>query len=234
MEENKIYGYIYKITNDFNDLIYVGKTTETVKSRFNRHCRDRKSSRVYGSIDNLIQTIGREHFNVEEIEKVPRELLNEREQYWINYYDSFHNGYNRTLGGEGNLIHTSEEINKALDMYYNGASMTEIQEKYGLHHSTLHRYRKILNLPKRKVTEHELQSSILNVKKATEANQIPIENITLQRIYSSKKEALCDMIEQGYSKAKDWHNIRTSLDKALSGEQDTFLNFKWRYIEYGI
>ena len=186
---------------------------------------------MYGSIDNLIQTVGREHFNVEEIEKVPRELLNEREQYWINYYDSFYNGYNRTLGGEGDLIHPSEEINKALDMYYNGASMTEIQEKYGLHHSTLHKYRKMLNLPKRKVTEHELQSSILNVKKATEANQIPIENITLQRIYSSKKEALCDMIEQGYSKAKDWHNIRASLDKALSGEQDTFLNFKWRYIE---
>lgn len=229
-----LYGYIYKITNDFNDLIYVGKTTETVKSRFNRHCRDRKSSRMYGSIDNLIQTVGREHFNVEEIEKVPRELLNEREQYWINYYDSFYNGYNRTLGGEGNLIYTSEEINKALDMYYNGASMTEIQEKYGLHHSTLHKYRKMLNLPKRKVTEHELQSSILNVKKATEANQIAIENITLQRIYSSKKEALCDMIEQGYSKAKDWHNIRAPLDKALSGEQDTFLNFKWRYIEYGI
>ena len=44
MEENKIYGYIYKITNDFNDLIYVGKTTETVKSRFNRHCRDRPGS----------------------------------------------------------------------------------------------------------------------------------------------------------------------------------------------
>ena len=123
MEGNKIYGYIYKITNDFNDFIYVGKTTETIKSRFNRHCRDRKSSRIYGSIDNLIQTIGREHFNIEEIEKVPRELLNKREQYWINYYDSFHNGYNRTLGGEGNLIYASEEINKALDMYYNNASM---------------------------------------------------------------------------------------------------------------
>ena len=234
MEENKIYGYIYKITNDFNDLIYVGKTTETVRSRFNRHCRDRKNSRTYGSIDNLIQTIGREHFNVEEIEKVPRELLNKREQYWINYYDSFHNGYNRTLGGEGNLIYTSEEINKALDMYYNDVSLKEIQEKYGLRYSTLHKYRKMLNLPKRKVTEHELQASILNAKKATEAKQIPIENITLQRIYSSKKEALCDMIEQGYSKAKDWHNIRAPLDKALSGEQDTFLNFKWRYIEDGI
>ena len=230
MEGNKIYGYIYKITNDFNDFIYVGKTTETIKSRFNRHCRDRKSSRMYGSIDNLIQTIGREHFNVEEIEKVPRELLNEREQYWINYYDSFHNGYNRTLGGEGNLIYTSEEINKALDMYYNDVSLKEIQEKYGLRYSTLHKYRKMLNLPKRKVTEHELQASILNVKKATEAKQIPIENITLQRIYSSKKEALCDMIEQGYSKAKDWHNIRAPLDKALRGEQKTFLNFEWRYI----
>ena len=28
-------------------------------------------------------------------------LLNEREKYWIEYYGSFKNGYNATLGGDG-------------------------------------------------------------------------------------------------------------------------------------
>ena len=30
--------YIYKITNDINDKIYIGQTTESLKQRFNRHC----------------------------------------------------------------------------------------------------------------------------------------------------------------------------------------------------
>ena len=35
------------------------------------------------------------------IEKCPREKLNEREIYWISHYDTFHNGYNCTIGGAG-------------------------------------------------------------------------------------------------------------------------------------
>jgi len=27
--------------------------------------------------------------------------VNEREKYWIKFYDSYYNGYNATLGGEG-------------------------------------------------------------------------------------------------------------------------------------
>ena len=38
------------------------------------------------------------------------------------------------------------------------------------------------------------------------------------------------MINKGYSKAKDWHNIRSGLDKALLGEKDNFLGFKWRCV----
>ena len=33
------------------------------------------------------------------------ENLNEREKYWINYYNSYHNGYNATFGGEGSCIY---------------------------------------------------------------------------------------------------------------------------------
>ncbi|MDE5830197.1 MAG: hypothetical protein K2H53_00350, partial [Clostridia bacterium] len=41
-------------------------------------------------------------FTYEVIEKVPVADLDEREIYWINYYDSFKNGYNSTEGGKGN------------------------------------------------------------------------------------------------------------------------------------
>lgn len=42
---------------------------------------------------------GPEHFHIELIEETDNP--EERERYWIQYYGSYHNGYNATLGGDG-------------------------------------------------------------------------------------------------------------------------------------
>lgn len=42
---------------------------------------------------------GSEHFHIKLIEETNNP--EERERYWIQYYDSYHNGYNATLGGDG-------------------------------------------------------------------------------------------------------------------------------------
>ena len=42
---------------------------------------------------------GINHFHIEEIEN--DEIACKREIYWIEYYDSFNNGYNATKGGDG-------------------------------------------------------------------------------------------------------------------------------------
>lgn len=34
--------YIYKITNDINNKIYIGKTLYTIEHRFKEHCKDSK------------------------------------------------------------------------------------------------------------------------------------------------------------------------------------------------
>jgi hypothetical protein len=44
---------------------------------------------------------GIESFKVETIEQCSETIVNEREIYWIDKLDSFHNGYNATKGGEG-------------------------------------------------------------------------------------------------------------------------------------
>ena len=50
--------------------------------------------------DNLYYP--KENFNFEVIEEVENSLLNEREIYWISFYNSLvPNGYNLTAGGEG-------------------------------------------------------------------------------------------------------------------------------------
>lgn len=91
-------GYIYKITNDINDKIYIGQTARDIETRFAEHCTD---TRGHSRIHQAIQSLGWTHFKVEEIEQVPLEQLDEREIYWINYYDSTNRekGYNISPGG---------------------------------------------------------------------------------------------------------------------------------------
>ena len=102
-------GYIYKITNDVNYKIYIGKT-EYLKpeKRWRKHLRDYKKKRnekhpLYYAMNKY----GENHFHFEVIEKTDTpEKTCEREQYWIyklRTYVGFDdcNGYNATLGGDG-------------------------------------------------------------------------------------------------------------------------------------
>lgn len=156
-------------------------------------------------------------------------MLNQREKYWIQFYDSFFNGYNKTLGGQGDPQYTEEDISRAIQAYLDGVPIMEIETNY-MARSTLYKYLKAANIPYREITDYAIQSSIENAKKATLAKQIRVCNITLNIIYASKKDALLDMIQRGYSNAKDWHNIRTTLDKALDKTQKTAFGFEWRYV----
>ena len=50
---------------------------------------------------NKLKKYGIKHFSIEQIEECPDEILSNREIYWIKFYDTYNNGYNATLGGEG-------------------------------------------------------------------------------------------------------------------------------------
>ena len=97
-------GYIYKITNDINNKLYIGKTEkENIQERWKNHCKDYKKRQFEKRpLYRAMNKYGIEHFHIEEIEYVaPNQDLEERETYWINYYNTYHNGYNATLGGDG-------------------------------------------------------------------------------------------------------------------------------------
>lgn len=53
---------------------------------------------------------GVDNFNFEVIEEVENSLLNEREIYWISFYNSLvPNGYNLTAGGEGTKSYSRQQ-----------------------------------------------------------------------------------------------------------------------------
>lgn len=95
-------GYIYKITNDINDKVYIGLATTSIQERFATHIKDRtKRTHEKRPLYSAMNKYGIEHFHIELIEECDIDFLAEREQYWIAFYNSYHNGYNATLGGDG-------------------------------------------------------------------------------------------------------------------------------------
>lgn len=90
---------IYKITDLTTGLAYIGQSVD-IKERFRQHI---KSSLAYGGATNkLYQTMqksGQSNFTFEVLEQVPRDKLNEREVYWIDFYKTKEFGMNGTKGG---------------------------------------------------------------------------------------------------------------------------------------
>lgn len=94
------YGYIYKYTSP-SGKSYIGQTSGSLKSRAKNLCSGngyKKCSLFW----KAIQKYGWLNFQVEILEEVPIEQLNEREQYYIDFFQTCgQRGYNLTNGGEG-------------------------------------------------------------------------------------------------------------------------------------
>ena len=89
---------IYKITNKNNNKVYIGQSNN-LERRYKEHFEWNNNSTQY--IDLLIKDLGKDNFLYEIIEECSFSELDDREKYWINYYNSFYEGYNKTKGGNG-------------------------------------------------------------------------------------------------------------------------------------
>lgn len=108
---------------------YIGQTTGKLSKRHNEHLK-----RDNSYIDRALRKYGENNFTLEILEDDISDTneLNNREVYWINFYDSFNNGYNLTKGGSGSPIFNTEEALKIIDLLKNSNdTMKEIGEKFG-------------------------------------------------------------------------------------------------------
>ena len=95
-------GYIYKITNKINGKVYIGQTKKTIEERFQEHL---KKAKIHTNryLYDAMNKYGYENFIISQIEKCPDNNLDEREIFWIAFYQSNNKlyGYNMTAGGGG-------------------------------------------------------------------------------------------------------------------------------------
>ena len=124
-------GFIYKLTSP-NGKVYVGQT-------LNKH--KRKSDYKYRSFKQQVKLwYNCEFYNwnpadtFEIIEEClcgkDKCYLNEREKFWIKYYDSFKSGLNCNEGGHGNIGHKhSEETREKMRIAQTGMKHTSERNK---------------------------------------------------------------------------------------------------------
>ena len=126
---------IYKITKISNGKSYIGQSND-IERRFKEHQSKGKSSRI--PLDIAIQKYGIYAFTYEILEECPLNKLDEREQYWIKYYDTVNNGYNCSYGGEqqsigennGRAKLTEQDVIKIRKAYANHKRQKEVYEDY--------------------------------------------------------------------------------------------------------
>ena len=108
--------WIYKITNIQNNKVYIGQTIRPIEQRFYRHLNDALNNILDTHFARAIRKYGKENFIIEEIDIAQnQEELNQKEQYWIRYYNSVEEGYNETdaiskCGGNTYQSKTEEEM----------------------------------------------------------------------------------------------------------------------------
>lgn len=100
---------IYKIINSINSKVYIGKTEKSYESRFKQHCNDSSKIRCEKRpLYNAMNKYGIANFSVELI--CNTNTPEKDEAMYIKKYNSYSQGYNATLGGDGTKYLDIDEV----------------------------------------------------------------------------------------------------------------------------
>ena len=206
-------GYIYKITNDINNKIYIGKTLSSISDRWKEHLSDMdKRKNEKRPLYSAMRKYGTSHFHIEEIEQCSNDIINKRECYWIEFYNSYANGYNATKGGDGKAYVNTEII---ISLWNEGKNIKEIHDITGYDYATIsnHLNDKGITAEERQVRGRDyLRKTIIMLDKDTEE---------VINIFPSLSAAYSFLGKQSSGHIPD----------VCRGKRKTAYGYKWKYLK---
>ncbi len=207
--------YIYKITNKINDKVYIGKTLNSIQKRWREHLIDSKKRKCEKRpLYSAINKYGEENFEIEQIEECSHDILNERECHWIEYYGSFKNGYNTTIGGDGKPY-------LDYDLIYNTYLKTKNMKQTSiLCNCSVDSVRKILEIYG--ITKEE---RIKNQQNSNKVSGHPVAKIDK---YTNEIIAVYESVSAA-GKENPKAN-RQHISKVCKGKRKTAGGYKWQYL----
>lgn len=230
-------GFIYKITDKVNNKVYIGQTRYTVEFRWRQHLNRKDNTPMH----NLMRKYGAERFTIETLEECPIERLNDREIFYIAKYDSFNNGYNLTIGGEGKRLLLDDKYDEIKSLYLSGFSSNKIASLFNVDKTTIVKILRSLGVKIRNNktfklnaeerielidfynTGHSLRSlgKMYDTSPGTIKEYLVKYNVDLRERYSimDNKDAINELID-------DYLNSEIYLKDLLSKHKCSFKTFK--------
>lgn len=122
-----------------NGKVYIGQTTRSVEKRWKEHIWDAYGARYSSNLHRAIKKYSSDGFCVETVEECDSIILDERERYWIAYYQSNNKnkGYNLTDGGDAGSHRCPDR--DTTRMKKSIAQRGSSNSFFGRHHSADHR-----------------------------------------------------------------------------------------------
>lgn len=209
-------GYIYCITNKLNEKKYVGKTTNSVDSRWKEHCSDCFKDRCNKRpLYDAMVKYGIENFSVETLEECHEDFLSDLELFWINKLDTYNSGYNATLGGDGSILFDYDEIER---VYRKGGSMKQTAKEIGCCEDTVSKVVYLRNIPINKV-----YSNVIYKPKKVNMLNLNKEFIMSFESYSDAGKWL---VENKFAKTYNG-GVRQKIGMCVSGKLKTAYKHIW-------
>lgn len=216
---------IYLIANDINDKVYIGKTEFSIEKRFKEHCKDSIRKKLeQRPLYAAMRKYGIEHFFIQEIEDCETELAPLREQYWIDYYKSYINGYNATLGGDGKAYIDRDEL---FSLWQQGLKIMDIAKATGHDSGYISTLLKLQGVTPEEIRENGIKNRTSSTGKQVEMLDKKTEEIL--QVFSSTREAARYLIKTQNLNPDNEGGYSAHISGVCNGKRKTCQGYKWRY-----
>ena len=85
-----------------NNKYYIGQSIDIKRRWTDERCQLNSTEKAWNThLQSAWKLYGKENFEFKIIEICDADNLDSQEQFWIEFYDSYKNGYNQSLGGGG-------------------------------------------------------------------------------------------------------------------------------------
>lgn len=229
MDSNNI-SYIYKYENKINHKIYIGQSIDP-KKRFREHKNAAFNSNNTDydlPIHRAIRKYGLDNFDIVILEFCSKNQADEREKYWIQFYNSYNKGYNATNGGQDGGGYNGKEVlvydldGNFITSYVNAKEAAKtLGVSYSVVQQVLHAERPTCKQVQLKYADDD---KIITKFKSRQGGKISIYQLDINSNIIQEWDSAADA-----SKALGIDS--SSITKCLKDKAKTCGGFKWKYKE---
>lgn len=219
-EVDVLIGFIYKITNNINNKSYIGKTHKcSIEERFRQHILDSKKERCKDRpLYRAFNKYGVDNFSIEKIGEYCEDVLGSMEIEFIKKYNTYKNGYNATLGGDGKRyldIVDIEVINKYMEL----KTLNKTASYFKCDKGTIKNILLLNNIDINKNDDYQKKPILM----ISEIDELTFDGIT---------DAANWIINNNISKTKNIRHIIKGISRVLNNNDKykSYMNMKWMFI----